>query len=54
MAWPGGAGLGEAGHGRARVVSQYGTPVPLVAFGEGHERGRARQGMAGPGEAWQG
>lgn len=33
MAWRGRAGLGVA-----RVITQYGTPVPLVAFGEGHER----------------
>lgn len=49
MAWHGVAGLGEA-----RVVSQYGTPVPLVAFGEGHERGKAGRGEARRGGAGQG
>lgn len=52
MAWRGRAGLGVA-----RVVTQYGTPVPLVAFSEGHERawlGRARRGSAGQGRARHG
>jgi len=37
---------GKARQGLAWVVSKCGTPVPLVAFREGYERGLAGQGMA--------
>ena len=43
---------GKARQGLAWVVSKCGTPVPLVAFREGYERGLAGQGMARHGRAW--